>query len=220
MKQNELFVKLERYSVIPVISIESIDLALPLADSLAMGGLPVVEITYRTGNASEVIRILKKERPEMLVGAGTILTKKQLRQAVDSGADFGVAPGINEAVIEEALKTGFTFSPGVITPTDIEKALSFGLSYLKFFPAEAGGGVEMLKAIYAPYAHLGIRFNPTGGINLQNLENYLKLEAVYAVGGSWIAKRDLISAGKWEEIGENARKVCEVVKRIREHKEE
>jgi len=215
MNKNDLIKQLEQYGVIPVIAIESAKDALPLADALIAGGLPIAEITFRTEAGAEAISLIKKKRSEVILGAGTILSIDQLLHAVDCGADFGVAPGLNEKIVEEALKHDFMFAPGVVTPTEIERALSYELKYLKFFPAEASGGVNLLKALYAPYRHLGIRFNPTGGINLGNMESYLSLEAVYAVGGSWVAKKDVIAAGRWDEITENARKIGDAVHAIR-----
>lgn len=215
MEKKELFEKMEKYGVIPVIAIESPKLALPLADALINGGLPACEITFRTKAGGEVIKILKKEKPEILLGAGTILSKDNLVQAYDCGAEFGVAPGFNPEIVEKAQELGFPFFPGVMTPSEIDRAVSAGIKILKYFPSEASGGIPMLKAVSAPYAHLGIKYIPTGGININNLEEYLKLDLVLAVGGTWVAKKDMISGERWETITENARRVIDLVSRVR-----
>lgn len=198
--------------VVPVIAIDDAGAALPLADALIAGGLPVAEITFRTAAAAEVIAALKAERPDLLVGAGTILTVENLRRASDCGAAFGVSPGFNPQVVAEARKIAFAFAPGVMTPTDVEAAMAMGLSVLKFFPAEAAGGAKMLKSLAAPYAHTGVRFIPTGGINAENAKDYLAMDCVLAVGGSWIAGRDAIAAGDWATIEQNARAASELSK--------
>ncbi len=211
----EVYKKIGELKVVPVIAIEQAEAALPLADALIEGGLPVAEITFRTEAAADVILKLKKERPEMLIGAGTILTLENLRKAVDCGAAFGVAPGFNPRIVEESLKLNFPFAPGIMTPSDVEAALSFGLKVLKFFPAEAAGGTKFLKSLSAPYAHAGVKFIPTGGVNQQNLLDYLALEVVLAVGGTWIAKKDDIAAGNWEKIKQNCRNtVCSTSQKL------
>jgi 2-dehydro-3-deoxyphosphogluconate aldolase/(4S)-4-hydroxy-2-oxoglutarate aldolase len=215
MDRKELYEKMEKCGVVPVIAIESADLALPLADALISGGLPVAEITFRTQAAAEVISILKEKRPELFLGAGTILTVDQLSSAKECGAVFGVSPGLNPEIAEKSVEIDFPLFPGVMTPSEIEQGLSFGMKVLKYFPAEASGGISMLKAVSAPYGHLGVKFIPTGGISVKNLEDYLKLPQVLVVGGTWIAKKDMISAGKWDEIKKNAAEAVELVSRIR-----
>lgn len=215
MDQKELFKKMEKCGVVPVIAIESPELALPMADALIKGGLPVAEITFRTKAAADVMRTLNKERPGLFLGAGTILSVDQLLNAKECGAVFGVSPGLNPDVAKKAGEIGFPLFPGVMTPSEIEEGLSFGIKVLKFFPAEATGGVSMLKAVSAPYGHLGVRFLPTGGININNLEAYLSLPQVICVGGTWIAKKDVIAAEKWDVIEKNAAVVVETVSRIR-----
>ncbi len=205
MTANELYQQIGRLRIVPVIAIESPEHALPLADALAEGGLPVAEITFRTEAAAAVIEKIVKERPNMLVGAGTILFTENLRRAVTCGAKFGVAPGLNPEIVREAAKLGFPFSPGIMTPTDIESALALGVKVLKFFPAGAAGGVNMLKSLAAPYAHLGVKFIPTGGVNQDNLKDYLKEKSVLAVGGTWLATKDDIAAGRWETIRDRCR---------------
>jgi len=204
-----------KMGVVPVIAIESPREAVPMADALIQGGLPIAEITFRTDAAADVIRTLKKERPELLLGAGTILSVENLVRAVDCGALFGVSPGLNPAVAKKAQELGFPFFPGVMTPSEVEGGLSYGTKVLKYFPSEASGGIKMLKAVSAPYAHLGVKFIPTGGINMENLEKYIALDQVLVVGGTWIAKKDAISAQRWDEITKNAADAVAVVKKLR-----
>jgi len=198
-----------------VLAIEAVEAALPLADALLEGGLPVAEITFRTAAAAAVIAAVVRHRPAMLVGAGTVLSAESVDAAKRAGARFAVAPGLNPIVVQYAAKAGLPFAPGVCTPSEIERALELGCRTVKFFPAEASGGVEMVKALAAPYAHVGIRFLPTGGVNAGNLASYLSLEAVAAVGGTWIAKPDDLLAGRWSTIRERCREAVEIVRRVR-----
>jgi 2-dehydro-3-deoxyphosphogluconate aldolase/(4S)-4-hydroxy-2-oxoglutarate aldolase len=215
MKSIDVFANLARHVVIPVIAIDSADSAIPLADALIEGGLPVAEITFRTAAAAEVIAKIAKERPSVIIGAGTVLTAENLRRALDAGASFGVAPGLNPDVVAEAKRLGMPFIPGVITPSEIEQALGLGLKLLKFFPAEAFGGLKVIKALSAPYAHAGVKFMPTGGVTTVNLADYLASEAVACVGGTWIASREAIAEKKWDQIKENCRAAVELIKRLR-----
>jgi len=201
----EIYQRIGKLRIVPVIAIEDADSALALADALIEGGLPVAEITFRTEAAASVITKIVKERPDVLVGAGTILTVDNLKKAIDCGARFGVAPGLNPKVVEESVKRKFPFSPGIMTPSDIEAALGFGIKILKFFPAEAAGGIKMLKSLAAPYAHLGVKFIPTGGITPEILNNYLAVPQVLAVGGTWIAKAEDINKKNWKQIIINCR---------------
>lgn len=203
--------KIELSKIVPVIAVEKIDHVLPLADALIEGGLPLLEITFRTKIAPEAILLLKKKRPEMMVGAGTILTLDELKSAIDNGAEFGVAPGFNPKIVEESIRTGFPFMPGVMTPSEIEAALSFGLKDFKFFPAEAAGGISYLKSISAPFNHRNIRFIPTGGINIQNLKTYLELKEVIAVGGTWLAKNADFENAQWELIVNKCRAARKII---------
>lgn len=207
--------RLAQYGVVPVIAIENPKAALPLADALLQGGLPVVEITFRTAAAAGVIRRLVQERPQLLVGAGTVLTPSNLEAARASGAAFAVAPGLNPQLVKEAEKLGLPFIPGVATPSEIESALGLGCRLLKFFPAEALGGVTMLEALSAPYKHTGVRFMPTGGVNPANLESYLKLDTVAAVGGTWLAKKDDLAGGKWDEVRNRCAAAVQLVAQAR-----
>ena len=215
---EEIFSRIAQLGVVPVIAIEKADAAIPLADALLEGGLPVVEITFRTAAAAEVIRKIAKERPKVIVGAGTVLTSANLEAAKASGAAFAVAPGLNPQTVKQAQSLGLPFMPGIATPSDIELGLSIGCKHLKFFPAEALGGVGMLGALSAPYKHTGIRFMPTGGVNTTNLESYLKLEIVAAVGGTWIAKKEDLANGKWDDVKNRCRSALEVVAKVRAKK--
>ena len=215
MASDSVFQTIADCGVVPVIAIDSVEAALPLADALLDGGLPVVEITFRTEAAADVIEKISRQRPELLVGAGTVLTAKNLEAARACGARFGVAPGLNPEIVEQAGRVGLPFVPGICTPSDIERALMLGCMVQKFFPAEQSGGVEMIKALSAPYGHTGVRFMPTGGVNMNNLESYLAVPTVVAVGGTWIAKKEDLAGGKWTEIRDRCRKAVEAVKRIR-----
>jgi 2-dehydro-3-deoxyphosphogluconate aldolase/(4S)-4-hydroxy-2-oxoglutarate aldolase len=208
---TDILDKLAEYGVIPVIAIESVDHALGLADALIEGGLPVAEITFRTEAAADVISLLAEKRPELILGAGTVLTPENLQRAKDCGATFAVAPGLNPDVVKKAQDIDLPFVPGINNPTDIETALSFGCKVLKFFPAEASGGIKYLNAISAPYKHTGVKFIPTGGINANNLSSYLELPIILACGGTWIAKNEDMAAGNWSQIACRCKEVAKVV---------
>jgi 2-dehydro-3-deoxyphosphogluconate aldolase/(4S)-4-hydroxy-2-oxoglutarate aldolase len=186
--------------IVPVVVLDSAEDAEPLAEALLAGGLDVMEITFRTAAAAESIRRIATRFPEILLGAGTLLEKDQVLRARDSGAVFGLAPGLNPEIVTSAAGCGLAFSPGVMTPGEIEQALSLGCKLLKFFPAEAAGGVAMLKALSGPYAHTGVRFIPTGGVSSNNLASYLELPVVAAIGGSWMVDKSLVSQGRWDEV--------------------
>jgi 2-dehydro-3-deoxyphosphogluconate aldolase/(4S)-4-hydroxy-2-oxoglutarate aldolase len=210
---SELESIFEGLGVIPVVAIEDANDAAALGEALIAGGLPCAEITFRTAAAQESIRILANQFPEMLVGAGTVLTVEQARQAVDAGARFLVTPGFDDAVVAWSLENKVPIFPGVVTPTEINMALGHGLNVLKFFPAQALGGVSTLKAIAAPYGR--VRFIPTGGVNPQNLPDYLSLPAVVACGGSWLVKKSLIAAGEFETITRLAAEAIQIRSQIR-----
>ena len=184
--------------IVPVIAIEKAENAEPLAQALIEGGLPCAEVTFRTAAAKEAIEKIAKAFPKMLLGAGTVLTIDQVKTAVGSGAKFIVSPGLNPKVVEYCLANSIPVTPGVATPSEIEIALGFGLEVVKFFPAEANGGLEFLKAISAPYK--SIKFIPTGGVDEKNLLSYLKFPRVHACGGSWMVKSELISNKKFDEV--------------------
>ena len=179
---------LAKIRIVPVLAPATVEEGIATCRTLYENGLPAAEITFRTEAAEEVIRQVARQFPEMLVGAGTVLNVKDLHRAFDAGARFGVAPGFNPVVVAEAQACGFEFVPGVCTPSEIEQAFAAGCRYLKFFPAELSGGVAMLKALLAPYRHLGIRFMPTGGVKPANAREYLAIPEVYAVGGTWLGK--------------------------------
>jgi 2-dehydro-3-deoxyphosphogluconate aldolase/(4S)-4-hydroxy-2-oxoglutarate aldolase len=195
---DEILKEIEGYGIVPVVRIEKATDALPLGKALLAGGLPLAEITFRTAAAEEVIRTLTERVPELIVGAGTVLTTEQAGKAIRAGARFIVSPGFNPKVVSFCREQGVPVIPGVNSPTQIEAAMEYGLRVMKFFPAEESGGAAFLKAVAAPYE--GIKFIPTGGINAANLVSYLSLKNVIACGGSWMVKGELISAGKFEEI--------------------
>lgn len=203
------------FGVVPVIAIDRAADALPLADALIRGGLPVVEITFRTAAAADVIRTLARQRPDLLVGAGTVLSPETVQTAVDAGAQFAVAPGLNPRVVLAAQELGLPFVPGVANPSDIEAGLELNCRLLKFFPAEALGGTRLLEALSAPYRHTGVRFMPTGGASLANLGAYLKIDTVAAVGGTWIAKKEDLAEGRWDVIAERCREARALVQSLR-----
>ncbi|HUA37132.1 MAG TPA: bifunctional 4-hydroxy-2-oxoglutarate aldolase/2-dehydro-3-deoxy-phosphogluconate aldolase [Candidatus Sulfopaludibacter sp.] len=182
-----------------ITTIDMADDAIPLARALLAGGLNVMEITFRTAAAAESIRRIRQEVPQMAIGAGTLLTAENVGAAVQAGAQFGVSPGLNETVLAAA-KAQLPFFPGVMTPTEVDRALNLGCKYLKFFPAEPAGGAAMLKALVAPFAHTGVKFLPTGGINTTSLTGYLALPQVAAIGGSWMAEKKLVTEKAWDKI--------------------
>lgn len=187
-KMNEILKKIEEIKLIPVVKLNSVENAVPLAKALLDGGINACEITFRTEAAFEGIKTIKKAFPKMLIGAGTVINIDYAKKALEAGADFLVSPGFNPKVIDFVLANGKTMIPGISNSSEIEFALEKGLSYLKFFPAEALGGVKMLKAFSGPFSD--VRFMPTGGISLDNMETYLKCENVFAIGGSWMIKDD------------------------------
>ena len=207
---------LERFhelGVIPVVVLEDAKDAEALGKALCDGGLPVAEVTFRTDAAEESIRIMASKFPDMLVGAGTVLTVEQARRAVAAGAKFIVSPGFNPKVVQYCVDNDIPVTPGIQTPTEIEMALEFGLKVVKFFPAEAAGGLKMIKALAGPYVNT--YFMPTGGISLENAPEYLKYNKIWAGGGSWIAKKDEIAAGRFEDIKVKAEEAAALVKMIR-----
>jgi 2-dehydro-3-deoxyphosphogluconate aldolase/(4S)-4-hydroxy-2-oxoglutarate aldolase len=191
--------------VIPVIVIDNANDAEPLAEVLLKGGMDVIEVTCRTPAAAESLRRIKKAFPEMLVGAGTVVTADQAKMCIDAGVSFGLAPGLNPETVKFFQQNGVLFVPGVMTPSEIEQGLSLGCKMLKFFPAGAAGGVNMLKNLAAPYASYGVKFCPTGGISLDNMLDYLSLPIVSAIGGSWLATQKQIAAKEWGVITEQVK---------------
>ncbi len=205
--------KLGELGVIPVVAIQDARDAAGLGSALLDGGLPCAEITFRTEAALSSIKTLSTQFPQMLVGAGTVLTTGQAQAAVDHGAQFLVTPGFDDAVVEWSLDNDVPIFPGVATPTEINMALRYGLRILKFFPAQAFGGIGTLKAISAPYGD--VRFIPTGGISVQNLNDYLALPSVLACGGSWLAKKTLIASGDFTTITRLTAEAVQLVQKTR-----
>lgn len=195
---NPILKTISHIGIIPVIALEDAEKAVPLARALAAGGLPAAEVTFRTAAAEEAIRAIRAQVPEMLVGAGTVLTCGQVDRALDAGASFIVSPGFNPEIVKYGLSKGALMLPGTATGGEMEQAMALGLEAVKFFPAEQNGGVAKLKALAGPYRTL--QWMPTGGINSGNLMDYLSFDRIIACGGSWMVKQDLIDSENWEEI--------------------
>jgi 2-dehydro-3-deoxyphosphogluconate aldolase/(4S)-4-hydroxy-2-oxoglutarate aldolase len=191
--------------VIPVIVIDNANDAEPLAEALLKGGMDVIEVTCRTAAAPEALKRIKKAFPEMMVGAGTVVTPDQAKMCIDTGVSFGLAPGLNPDTVKFFQSSETLFIPGVMTPSEIEQGLALGCKLLKFFPAGAAGGPGMLKNLAAPYASFGVKFCPTGGISLDNMLDYLSLPMVSAIGGSWLATQQQIAAKEWGLITEQVK---------------
>ena len=210
---QEILDTLGRLGLVPVVKIDRAEDAVDLGRALLAGGLPCAEITFRTEAAEEAIRRISASVPDIILGAGTVLSVDQADRAVSAGAQFIVSPGFNQKVVDWCLDKKIPVTPGVATPTEIDMALDKGLNILKFFPAEALGGLATLKAIAAPY--VGVKFIPTGGINPANLADYLAHPSVHCCGGSWLVKANLIAAGKFGEITQLAREAVSVVRQAR-----
>lgn len=207
-KFAEIYNRIGKAAIIPVIKLNRVEDAVPLAQALLAGGIPVAEVTFRTEAAAEGIATIRREVPQMLVGAGTVLTTDQAVAAVEAGAQFVVSPGSNGKIIDKVLDSGVVMIPGVATPTEIEAAMERGLNVLKFFPAEALGGIAMLKALSGPYSQ--IKFVPTGGISASNMKEYLQQKNVLAVGGSWMIQSDLEMV---KQLSQEACKMAGLVQR-------
>ena len=207
--ENKLEATIAELGLLPVISPSSEEAAVPLAKALCKGGLPLLEITLRKPWAIESIRQIKKNLPEMVVGAGTVMTKEQVDMAVMAGALFVVTPGLDPEIVMHCQKRGVHVVPGCCTPTDITRAISLGMTTLKFFPAELSGGCSALKLFHGPFPQC--RFIPTGGMTLENIGNYLANQYVMACGGSFCAPASLVAAGKWEEITQICKKCRQIV---------
>lgn len=195
---NEVLQQIQKIGIVPVVVLNDAKDAEPLAKALCAGGLPCAEVTFRTAAAAESIKIMTSKFPNMLVGAGTVLTTEQVDKAIDAGAKFIVSPGLNPKIVKYCIEKGVPITPGTANPSDIEQALELGLEVVKFFPAEAAGGLKMIKAMSAPYVNM--KFMPTGGISAANLNEYLDFKKIIACGGSWMVKGDLVAAGKFDEI--------------------
>ncbi len=204
--------RLARSGVVAVVTVEDPDDAVPIARALLDGGVGAIELTFRTARAAEAIRRIRAEVPDILAGAGTLLTRAHVRAALEAGALFGVAPGCNPATLAAARECGLPFAPGVMTPTDIEIALEHGCRVLKYFPATNLAGPAALETMAAPFAHLGVRFIPLGGINLASLPQWLASPSVLCVGGSWLAPREVIQRQDWATLRQNAERAAEVAR--------
>lgn len=201
--------------IIAVLVIDDIAHAIPVGKALLAGGVNIIELTLRTPVAFEAAQIIKKELPEITLGFGTVIKTEQVTKAVDTGADFAVAPGCNPKIINEAHKQGLSFAPGIMTPTDIEIAVEHGCTVLKYFPAETAGGLDHLISIVNPYQYMGLKFIPLGGCNINNAASYLQSDLITAIGGSWIATRKLIQAENWDAITANAKEITSLIKNIK-----
>ena len=210
---NDTLKQIGSIGIVPVVVLNKVSDAELLAESLIKGGLACAEVTFRTDAAEESIRAISKKFPEMFVGAGTVLTTEQVDRAIGAGAKFIVSPGLNPKVVEYCLKKGYPITPGIMTPTELEVALGFGLDVVKFFPAENAGGLKMIKAMSAPYTMM--KFMPTGGINATNVRDYLACDKILACGGSWMVKGDLIVAGNFAEVERLTKEAAAIVKEIR-----
>jgi 2-dehydro-3-deoxyphosphogluconate aldolase/(4S)-4-hydroxy-2-oxoglutarate aldolase len=195
---HPVLIQLGKIGIIPVIKIDDVEKAPPLARALIAGGIPCAEVTFRTLQGEEALRRISQECPDILLGAGTVLTTAQVDKAIDAGASFIVSPGFNPKVVAHCISRSIPIVPGCVTPSEMEQALEFGLTVVKFFPAEQAGGLAYIKAVSAPYTTL--RFIPTGGINEDNVAKYLAFDRVVACGGSWMVGADLIAAGRFDEI--------------------
>ena len=197
---DKVIERLKQIRIVPVLVLETLDQGMRMCEALAENGLPAAEITFRTEAAPQIIKTASKEFPDLLVGAGTVLSVENLDRAFDAGARFAVAPGFNPVVVEHAIKKGWPFMPGVSSPSDVEQAMNLGLTHFKFFPAEALGGVKFLNNLIAPYKHLGVSFMPTGGLNPDNVKDYLAMPQVTACGGTWLGKSADVKANAWDKI--------------------
>lgn len=200
---NEVLAKIQKIGIVPVVVLDDAKDAAPLAKALCDGGLPCAEVTFRTAAAEESIRIMSEQFPQMLVGAGTVLTTEQVDRAVAAGAKFIVSPGLNPKIVKYCIEKGVPITPGTSNPSDVEQAIELGLEVVKFFPAEAAGGLNMIKSMAAPYTTM--KFMPTGGINAKNINSYLAFPKILACGGSWMVKGDLVAAGEFDKITELTR---------------
>ena len=210
---HEVLKKIQEIGIVPVVVIDDAKDAVPLAKALCEGGLPVAEVTFRTDAAEEAIRLMSEACPEMLVGAGTVLTTEQVDRAVAAGAKFIVSPGLNPRIVKYCVEKGILITPGCANPSDVEQAIENGLEVVKFFPAEQAGGLPMIKAMAAPYTNM--MFMPTGGISPSNVRDYLGFKKIIACGGSWMVKGDLVKAGDYAKITELSKEAVAIVKEVR-----
>jgi len=210
---NKVLEQIAKMGIVPVVVLNDAKDAEPLAKALCDGGLPCAEVTFRTEAAEESIKIMTEKFPDMLVGAGTVLTTDQVDRAVAAGAKFIVSPGLNPRIVKYCVDKGILITPGTANPSDVEQALENGLEVVKFFPAEQAGGLKMIKAMAAPYTT--VKFMPTGGINANNVRDYLAYDRIIACGGSWMVKGDLVKAGDFAKITELVKEAVAIVKEVR-----
>ena len=210
---NDGIKALGEYGIVPVVVLNDAKDAEPLAKALCEGGLKCAEVTFRTAAAEESIKIMAEKFPDMLVGAGTVLTTEQVDRAVAAGAKFIVSPGLNPKVVKYCVEKGIPVCPGTCTPSEMEQAMDLGLDVVKFFPAEPSGGVKFIKAVAAPYTML--KFMPTGGVNATNVRDYLAYDKILCCGGSWMVKGSLIEAGEFDKIVEMTKEAAAIVKEVR-----
>ncbi|MGI6568794.1 MAG: bifunctional 4-hydroxy-2-oxoglutarate aldolase/2-dehydro-3-deoxy-phosphogluconate aldolase [Erysipelotrichaceae bacterium] len=210
---SEILNKIKEIGIVPVVVIDDAKDAIPLANALIEGGLKCAEVTFRTASAKETIKLIVDNFPDMLVGAGTVLTTKQVDDAIEAGARFIVSPGLNPKIVKYCNEKGILIIPGISNASDIEIALENNLEVVKFFPAELLGGLRMIKALAAPYVN--VKFMPTGGINTSNVKEYLEYDRIIACGGSWMVSSKLIRSGEFQEISRLAREASEIVKESR-----
>jgi 2-dehydro-3-deoxyphosphogluconate aldolase/(4S)-4-hydroxy-2-oxoglutarate aldolase len=208
IKMKTLEQRLSEIKVVPVMAVKDASKAVKLAQVLVENGLPCAEVTFRTDQAAQAIRNMRDAFPEMLIGAGTVLTSKQVDQAVDAGVDFVVSPGFNPTTVKYCQEKGIVIIPGVNNPSLVEQAMEMGLTTLKFFPAEPSGGVSMLKALSAVYP---IQFMPTGGVNPNNINDYLSIPSVVACGGTWMIPNELIDNNEWDKLGKLVAAVAQII---------
>ena len=206
---------LKKAGIVPVIVIEDEAQAVPLAQALVKGGLPVLEVTFRTSAAAGAIRAIRAAVPEAIVGAGTLLTPQMVKNAKDAGAVFGVAPGFDPVVVNAAKALDLPMVPGIATASELSQALTAGLKLVKFFPAEAAGGVKMIKNFLGAFRFTGVKFMPTGGVNLANVGDYLAVPEIVCCGGTWLVPKDALAAGDWTRIETLAKEATALVKKLR-----
>lgn len=206
---NPVLEQIRKIGIVPVVKIDRVEDAIPLAKALCAGGLPCAEVTFRTDAAAGAIKAMKEHFPQMCVGAGTVLNAQQVDAAVDAGAQFIVSPGLNPRTVKYCLEKGVPITPGTSSPSDIEQAIELGLDVVKFFPAEQSGGLAKIKAMAAPYVNM--KFMPTGGISAKNLNSYLDFDRIIACGGSWMVPGDLINAGEWDRIEQLTREAVQTM---------
>jgi len=207
--------KIEEIGIVPVIAISDVEKAVPLAQALIAGGVPCAEVTFRTAEGEECIRRIAAAFPDIILGAGTVLTTAQADNAAKAGAKFVVSPGFNRNVVRHCISNGIPITPGCATPSDMEAAIEMGLNAIKFFPAEQAGGLSYIKAVAAPYVNL--RFMPTGGISAENLGKYSAFPKIFACGGSWMVKKDLIDSGNFDEVTRLCKEAVQIVKDARKN---